>query len=200
MGAQVFGTEKVKKRELIVQSARRLFLENGFAKTSMNMIQREAGISKGLIYYHFDGKDELAIAVINSILAEEFSQLTRLSSRIGEVSGDKEAVQGVIRGFMSEVLSTTITEVSTTQIFLDLLINMNSSDSKRRVKELYQNYVNKVADFLDALQVENSLIIAKMILVLLDGLSVFVYFLGDELSADDNLKIVDAMMCLTNLG
>jgi len=55
-----------KKRQLIIDSAIKLFAEKGFASASINSIAKEAGISKGLIYNYFESKEELIITIINN--------------------------------------------------------------------------------------------------------------------------------------
>ena len=47
----------------ILDSASRLFAGQGFAKTSVDEIAAAAGVSKGLVYDHYDSKEELFSAV-----------------------------------------------------------------------------------------------------------------------------------------
>jgi AcrR family transcriptional regulator len=47
----------------ILDSASRLFAGQGFAKTSVDEIAATAGVSKGLVYDHYDSKEELFSAV-----------------------------------------------------------------------------------------------------------------------------------------
>ncbi len=47
------------KRASIREAAARLFMSEGFERTSMNGIARAAGVSKQTIYSHFNNKDEL---------------------------------------------------------------------------------------------------------------------------------------------
>ncbi|WP_100181046.1 TetR/AcrR family transcriptional regulator C-terminal domain-containing protein, partial [Bradyrhizobium nitroreducens] len=49
----------------ILDSARALFLDQGFDTTSMDAIARDAGVSKATLYVHFDDKDDLLLALIN---------------------------------------------------------------------------------------------------------------------------------------
>ncbi len=68
------GTRKRQKqqtRERILQSARTLFEENGFAKTTLRDIGAAAGVTAGNIFVHFPNKDALMVAA----LAEEIDQL-----------------------------------------------------------------------------------------------------------------------------
>lgn len=52
------------REQLILDVAERLILHYGFDKTTMSDIAKEAGISKGAIYLHYDSKDALFEAVI----------------------------------------------------------------------------------------------------------------------------------------
>ncbi len=52
------------KAELVVQAARRLFLEHGYGATSMEAVARAAGVSKATLYAHFASKAELFSAII----------------------------------------------------------------------------------------------------------------------------------------
>jgi len=53
-------TKKNNRREIILDTAARLFLERGYAATSVRQIAESAGCTEAAIYYHFkDGKREL---------------------------------------------------------------------------------------------------------------------------------------------
>ncbi|MFG0306808.1 MAG: TetR/AcrR family transcriptional regulator [Phycisphaerales bacterium JB040] len=51
-------------RERILQTASRLFMEQGFAATGIATICREAGIQPGSLYHFFGSKDALLIGVL----------------------------------------------------------------------------------------------------------------------------------------
>lgn len=57
--------QSAKKREHIIEHARRLFVSDGFARTSLERLAREAGVSKMTIYRKFRNKEELFIETIN---------------------------------------------------------------------------------------------------------------------------------------
>lgn len=55
----------VTARELILQTAARLFQRQGYHATGLNQIVQESGAPKGSLYYYFPGgKEELAVAAI----------------------------------------------------------------------------------------------------------------------------------------
>jgi len=55
-------------REKILKEARSLFSEKGFSGTSMRMIAENVGVTKSLIYHHFDSKRSLWREVSQNIL------------------------------------------------------------------------------------------------------------------------------------
>jgi len=60
-------------RHAILKAAESLFVEQGFAATSMANIAKQAGITKSLIHHHFGSKRELWDAV-KGIVMEEYGQ------------------------------------------------------------------------------------------------------------------------------
>lgn len=52
------------KRQVIVETAERLFAEHGYDGTSTARIAAEAGVPSGLVFYHFATKLDLLLAVV----------------------------------------------------------------------------------------------------------------------------------------
>lgn len=52
------------KRTNILRAATQLFLDNGYSHTSMNLVAKQADVSKQTVYSHFQNKDALFTAVI----------------------------------------------------------------------------------------------------------------------------------------
>ncbi|GAA0736271.1 TetR/AcrR family transcriptional regulator [Clostridium oceanicum] len=55
----VFKSIDIEKRDKIINSALEEFGEYGFEKASINSIVKNASISKGFLYHHLNGKEEL---------------------------------------------------------------------------------------------------------------------------------------------
>ncbi|MFF3440135.1 TetR/AcrR family transcriptional regulator [Streptosporangium sp. NPDC002721] len=55
-----------RKREVILKAALEAFLEDGYAGSSVNRIAESAGVSIKTLYRHFDNKDDLFVAVIQT--------------------------------------------------------------------------------------------------------------------------------------
>jgi AcrR family transcriptional regulator len=54
-------------RERIVQAARELVVEHGYDGVSTGQVLERAGVSRGGLYHHFGGKDELMAAVLEAV-------------------------------------------------------------------------------------------------------------------------------------
>jgi AcrR family transcriptional regulator len=52
------------RRELILESAGRLFGESGYAHTSLDDVAAAAGVTKPILYRHFDSKKDLYLALL----------------------------------------------------------------------------------------------------------------------------------------
>jgi AcrR family transcriptional regulator len=64
--------EKIRseKREIIKQTALKLFAEKGYASTSISDIAQTAGISKGLMYNYFKSKEEVLKTIWDEFIDE----------------------------------------------------------------------------------------------------------------------------------
>lgn len=67
-------------RDYILDAAERLFAAQGFARTTIKEIGREAGLNSALLYYYFADKDELYREVlrrfVSRLVARTMSELT----------------------------------------------------------------------------------------------------------------------------
>ena len=61
-----------RKSELI-ETARRVFREKGYAATSVTDIVKEAGVSQGTFYFYFEDKEAVFDAVAETIVLEGYN-------------------------------------------------------------------------------------------------------------------------------
>ncbi|WP_345108993.1 ScbR family autoregulator-binding transcription factor [Streptomyces drozdowiczii] len=62
-------------RKVLLESAAHLFVERGYAGTSVNDISDHSGKTSGAIYFHYSSKEKLALAVVREQFAS-WPQLT----------------------------------------------------------------------------------------------------------------------------
>lgn len=73
--------EKEQRRQDILRAAKTIFFQNGFEKTSMEMIAEECQLAKGTLYLYFKSKEELYLSLVEDgirILDEMMSQTLAL--------------------------------------------------------------------------------------------------------------------------
>lgn len=68
-------------RNTILDASESLFLEAGFADTSMSAVAKRAGVTKSLIHHHFGSKEELYAAVKTRFFGEYFDIQRELLER-----------------------------------------------------------------------------------------------------------------------
>lgn len=69
------------RRDALLDSAAGVFARSGFNGASLEEIASAAGVSKALIYEHFDSKRELHIELVNRQAAEVFGRLEEAAQR-----------------------------------------------------------------------------------------------------------------------
>lgn len=86
---------------LILDAARKVFLENGFDGTSMQMIASEAGINKALLHYYYRSKDRL----FEAVFIEAFGQM---APNLVKVFISDMAFEDKIRAFVDTYITALL--------------------------------------------------------------------------------------------
>ena len=68
------------RKQQIIDAAITAFARNGFHKTRMDDIAEESKISKGLLYWYFKSKEEITIAILDTLIGFELRNFKDLPS------------------------------------------------------------------------------------------------------------------------
>ena len=60
----ITSTQKLKRRDSILASAKQLMEEEKYNEINMNQIAKKAGVAKGTVYLYFQTKQELFLSVM----------------------------------------------------------------------------------------------------------------------------------------
>jgi AcrR family transcriptional regulator len=74
------------RRAQIVAAAIEVIAEVGYAKASLAAIAVRAGISKGVISYHFGGKDELMVTIVKTIYHDAAAHILSRMEGLGSAT------------------------------------------------------------------------------------------------------------------
>ena len=72
--------------------ARELFAERGFAELSAEELVARAGVTRGALYHHYNGKEGLFEAVVEGAMKDVHAKLA------AEAAGQADPLQGLLRG------------------------------------------------------------------------------------------------------
>jgi len=94
--------EATSTKDKLLNAAAQVFLVQGFAAASMDMVRQEAGVSNGSLYHHFPTKAQLADALYAHILRDFHAAL--LPPITGRAVQAEKGVKGLIRAYLQWVL------------------------------------------------------------------------------------------------
>lgn len=86
----------------LLNAATQVFLEHGFAASSMDMVRQRAGVSNGSLYHHFPTKARLADVLYAYTLRDFHSALL---PSIGERTAAEAGVRGMVRAYVNWVVA-----------------------------------------------------------------------------------------------
>ncbi len=67
--------EAEKTYQALLQAAANLFIKNGIAETTLNQIAKEAGVTRGAFYWHFEDKNDVVRALWESYAKPQLEPL-----------------------------------------------------------------------------------------------------------------------------
>ena len=93
--------QRATARAKIVQAARELVVEEGYDAVSTADVLARAGVSRGGLYHHFDGKQELMAAVLEAV---EQDVVARLVAAVSDQPDPASALRAGAEWFLDECL------------------------------------------------------------------------------------------------
>lgn len=131
----------VDSREKILETATRLFSLHGYGNTSLALVAKEAKVSKALILWHFDSKDDLFRTVLQRSLEPYI-----IDDQALQGLSEEEQLEKLIDDYY-DFISKNFYSV---KFILGLVLREDegSQDLVVRVRELYHVYCNLLAVIL----------------------------------------------------
>ncbi|MCK4629937.1 MAG: TetR/AcrR family transcriptional regulator [Bacteroidales bacterium] len=153
------------KRKLIMESALKLFASHGFFDTSVNMISKDAGISKGLMYNYFKSKEEL----LRSVVLQGINKFLVLF----DPDHDGVLTKTELKFFIEETFRTIETDISFWKIYISVL---SQPQVLKIVGEKFWEIINPVykilENYFEKNRFKNPKIETKFFGALMDGICI----------------------------
>ena len=86
------------RRAQIIEAAMKVVAEKGFAKTRMDDVASESGLSKGLIYWYFKSKEDILIAIARLLFGGEIRKM-------GNLKVEGQTARACLEDFLDEFIA-----------------------------------------------------------------------------------------------
>ena len=178
----------------IVDAAIRVLARQGYAKTSLLDIAKEAGMSKGALHYHYPTKEALIHAVLETAC-------NAVQARTMRAWSPSDNPFEALRKSLEELWATRAERSNEAVVVADLLaLSLYDGALRPRLAEFYELGTRQIRDYLEqnliSLGLESRIsldILPRIVIGLLDGLVMQAFVDPDALSPDD---VVDAVQTL----
>jgi TetR/AcrR family transcriptional regulator, fatty acid metabolism regulator protein len=120
-------------RTRIIDSARILFAEQGYQKTTVMDISRQAGLSEAALYDHFQGKEDLLLAIPQLWVSELIDDL---EEQLFGIQGAYNKLRKYLWWYMRRVEQSPM-DAKVVYLFLKTNANFMATEVYSNVKRLY---------------------------------------------------------------
>ncbi|HEX7017009.1 MAG TPA: TetR family transcriptional regulator [Cyclobacteriaceae bacterium] len=153
--------ESMKK---IMDAAFRLIAKKGYEATSIAEIAEEAGVSKGLLYNYFSGKQDLLEKMVLNAVDEADKVME------GLVADDpRQTLENIIRWLFHELRERT----DYFRLMMELTFKIDRFDFVRRMAaDRYQFYIAFLEDLIRKIGIPDPAGEARMLAALCDGIGI----------------------------
>lgn len=126
-----------KTRVAILAAAEQLFLERGVAHTSLEHIARQAGVTRGAVYWHFQNKAHLFHEMLNQVRLP----LEPLAEQLAGAGG--LASLHMLRDLCVEATANLVFDQQRRRILTILLRRCEFTEELREAEERHEAFVNQ---------------------------------------------------------
>ena len=130
-------------RELILDAAERVFHQRGVSRTSLQEIAKDAGLTRGAIYWHFDNKGELFHAMMERVTLPMMARMTEITPN------DEARPLDKIRRNTATALRQVATEPQVRRVFE---IAMQKVEYVDEMQEMQQRKISGRNECMDDMQ------------------------------------------------
>lgn len=131
-------------RALIIQEAISLFARQGFAPTSTQDLAKAIGMTTGTLYWHFEDKEALLIAVIEELERRLAKDLMREGSELGD-----SGLIGTMEALIARVAAAV--EAHQENLLLVGVVAAEATDTNPRVERALRKAYGRFAAVAQAL-------------------------------------------------
>jgi AcrR family transcriptional regulator len=134
-------SDTIDSHDAILSAAKHLFMQQGFRGISMRQIAEAVGVTKAALYYHFQDKEDLFVAIVASYL-EDLGKLIEDAAAEGQTSREQ------INAIVHRILLQPVEQRAILRLTSQELSNV-SEETRARFLELYHGrFIGRITAIL----------------------------------------------------
>jgi len=175
------------KAQAIIDAARRCLSEKGYGATTIAEIAAEAGVSRGLLHYYFESKEQLLAQVVRAGLDAYMELVAAMFAQSKNADDLAKALSTVVRAFLES--DPTVVDLG----MVCVTLARESPLVARELEDLYRQFREAICEGLEE-AVDKGIIdpaipldaLAAVLLAITDGLAMQ-FLVLPELAADESM-------------
>ncbi len=163
---------RAESRQRIMAAAMRLFARDGYERTSIAGIAREAGVAKGLLYNYFSSKEDLLRTLILEAFSGGDEQIANLLT-----SDPRSTLRNLLKWFFDEMRQRP----EHWRLITEITLRVDKYDFVHELaKAKMDEYVQVLSRLFAQLNYADPLNEARLFVGILDGIGVEALVLKDD--------------------
>lgn len=155
---------RAESKHKIMEAAFKLIAKNGYDSTSVALIAKEAGVSKGLLYNYFESKEALVKELVVGALSEGDNIVKGLLD-----TNPKQTLKNVFSWFFNEMRERK----DHWRLITDLTFKIDKFDfAQQSFTQKLKEYVKMLEQLLVKMNHPNPLQEARLIAAIFDGIGI----------------------------
>ncbi len=180
-----FGRMREQSRRAIMDAALKLFSRCGYHGASIGNIAREAGVSTGLMYHYFDGKDALLEAVVRE-------GMERITVLLRDYPSSDDPAE-VLRRVVETSFDATVRDMTFWALYFHVI---SQPDLPENVRRIFSDFIRTMFDnmirLLRGAGIRDAEVEVYLLGALIDGALLHYLLIGDAYPLEKvKNKIID---------
>jgi AcrR family transcriptional regulator len=130
-------------RDEILATATQLFIQQGYHGLAMRQISEALGVSKAALYYYFEDKEELLLAILTDYLEE-------IETAIAAIQAQTESGAEQIRRFVEMVLQQPAERRAIIRLASQEMAQLSASARTRFNRLYHEKFIGKLTALLQS--------------------------------------------------
>ena len=177
--------EEIRKgrKQAIMDTALEEFASHGYKSTSISMIAKKAGVSKGLMYNYFESKEDL----LTSIMSIGFEEMLPLI----DTNHDGVLTKDEFIYLIDESFRLMKEKISFYRLYFSLIMQPAVSGLfAEKLNQVAEPFIKLFVDYFEKKGSKNPMLEAVMVGALLDGIGFNYAFNADTYPLDEVIELV----------